>query len=110
MSMSVARFLTWTNLAGTAVALIALVILLASSPPRFICGSDSDPQPASMGSAAELCLLFGIASFLVSIGLAIGVPNEGRTWARRALLTALLLAIVAGGAFFTDLARWTCWE
>jgi hypothetical protein len=110
MGMRVARFLTWTNLAGAGVALVSLVMLLAASPPRFLCESDSDSAPWDAGGIAGFCLLYGIVSFLVSIGLALGVPGEGRTWARRALFSALLVAIVAGGAFFADLARWTCWE
>ena len=110
MGMSVARFLTWTNLAGAGLALVSLVVLLAASPPRFLCGNESASTPGSMGGVAGCCLLYGVASFLVSIGLALGVPGEGRSWARRALFTALLVAIVAGGALFADFARWTCWE
>ena len=108
--MRFARVLTWLNLGGAAVSLVYLVVLLAATPPLYPCENDSGSTPANAGGSAAFCLLYGIVSFLISIGLAIGVSSEAKPWARRALLTALLLALVAGGAVFADAARWTCWE
>jgi hypothetical protein len=35
--------------------------------------------------------------------------SADRPWVKRAIGAAVLAALVAGGAVFADLARWTCW-
>lgn len=52
-----------------------------------------------------------IIGLFVGIGMTLAAPrdSESRLWGKRAIGAAFLATLLAGGAVFADLARWTCW-
>ena len=112
MTVNAGKLLTWLHAALAIVASLSLTIMLAASPP-YQCGDDyeSPPTPAHAGGLAILALVVAIVTTLVAIGLRIGVSKQAdaRVWATRAVSIGLVCVLVAGGATFADLARWTCW-
>jgi hypothetical protein len=94
------------------VALLALVLLLAFTPP-FECGNDyaSPATPIHSAGIALTCFVVAFLGVILATGMRLVLRRESdrRTWANRALGTSFAAAVVAGGALFAVLARWTCW-
>ncbi len=107
-----AKILTAVELAAAGLSGIALVLMLAATPP-FECGSDyaSPATPLRSGTVAGSCLGVAVIGLLVAIGVALGTTRDSadRPWVNRAIGAAVLAMLLAGGAVFADLARWTCW-
>ncbi|MEP6812691.1 MAG: hypothetical protein ABI990_06865 [Actinomycetota bacterium] len=107
-----AKILAAFELTAAVVSGVALILLLAGTPP-FECGTDyaSPTTPLRSGGWAVTCFVAAVIGLLVAIGMALAAPrgSDGRIWARRAIGAALVATLVAGGAVFADLARWTCW-
>jgi hypothetical protein len=111
--MRTAKTLTLTLAAAATAAFVSLVLLLVATPPRILCGTDNGPTtPGHSGRIAFICLVYSLLASLVALGLRIGAPRESATavWARRGLVLGLLGLLVAAGAVFVVVARWTCWE
>jgi hypothetical protein len=98
--------------AGAALSALALVLMLAATPP-FECGSDYEsPVPPLHADAIALwCFAAAALGTLVAVGMALASPasSNGRRSALRALGISLAALCIGGGAVFADLARWTCW-
>jgi hypothetical protein len=107
-----ARVLTAIELAAAFLSGIALILLLAATPP-FECGDDyaSPTTPLRSGTVAGSCLAVAVIGLLVAAGIGLATPRDAadRPWVKRAIGAAVLAALFAGGAVFADLARWTCW-
>jgi hypothetical protein len=107
-----ANILTAIELAAGVVSAFALTLMLAATPP-FECGDDyaSPTTPLRSGGIAALCLAVALIGLLVGVGIALATPRGSvdRPWVKRAIGAAVLAALLAGGAVFADLARWTCW-
>jgi hypothetical protein len=107
-----AKILTAVELATAALAALALTLMLAATPP-FECGDDyaSPTTPIQSGGIAAVCLAVALIGLLVGVGVALATPrgSADRPWVKRGIGAAVLAALLAGGAVFADLARWTCW-
>ena len=108
-----AKVLTQLEALALLLSAFSLTALIAATPP-FECGRDyqSPPTPLHSGAIAIICLVGSVVGLLVGIGLKLGLPRgtTDQSWATRGLLLATAVLLVAGGAVFADVARWTCWE
>jgi hypothetical protein len=103
--MSVERALTAALLAVGALALFALVLLLAATPP-FECGEDyaDPPTPLHTGTLAVACFVAGLAGLVAAIVVRARTRRPTRT-----LRLGLVVSAVAFAGCYADLTRWTCW-
>ncbi len=116
MDMTLARkpaqVLTAIELAAAGLSGIALILMLAATPP-FECGDNyaSPATPLRSGTVAGACLAVAVIGLLVGAGIGFATPRDAadRPWVKHAIGAAVLALLLAGGAVFTDMARWTCW-